>query len=212
MPAAALTFPRTVFAARPWAPMSDQEFIAVAAFIPGADGALRGRPIANLRRTLDAIFWVAASRGPWRALPEALGPADTAHRTLRRWAERGVLDRLLMAVSSHPLAGAAPALRGVAYFIARAFRRMARVLPEGSLALARTLNLRTAWPAPAILLPDRTLSENAKALQNRAVTVTDTAFAGLTRRVIAHAGALGRACQRLLRLARHGNRADWKLK
>ena len=207
-----LTFPRIEFAPRPWAPMSDQEFISVAAFIPGADSKLTGRPHKNLRRTLDAIFWVAASRGPWRALPEALGPADTAHRTLRRWAERGVLDRLLMAVSSHPLAGAAPALRGVAYFIARAFRRMARVLPEGSLALARTLNLRTAWPAPSLVLPDRTLSENAKALQNRAVSVTNCTIAGLPRRLIAHAGALGRACQRLLRLAQRGNRADWKLK
>jgi transposase len=209
---AALTFPRTVFPPRPWAPMTDQEFIAVAAFIPGADGPLTGRPHKNLRRTLDAIFWVAASRGPWRALPEALGPADTAHRTLRRWAERGVLDRLLMAVSSHPLAGAAPALKGVAYFIARAFRRMARVLPEASIILARTLNLRTAWPAQAIQLPDRTLSENAKALQTRAVVVTDCTIAGLPRRLISHAGALGRACQRLLRLAAHGNRADWKLK
>jgi hypothetical protein len=86
------------------------------------------------------------------------------------------------------------------------------VLPEASIILARTLNLRTAWPAPAIQLPDRTLSENAKALQIRAVAVTDCTIAGLPRRLISHAGALGRACQRLLRLAAHGNRADWKLK
>jgi transposase len=71
-------------------------------------------PGANLRRTLDAIFWIAASKHPWRALPPELGKPDSAHRTLRRWAGRGVLDRLLMALTTHPLAGATPALRSMA--------------------------------------------------------------------------------------------------
>jgi transposase len=192
--------------------MTDEEFVAVAGFIPNADGGGRGRPAGHLRRTLDAIFWVAASKHPWRALPPELGKPDTAHRTLRRWAKHGVLDRLLMAVTAHPLAGGTPTLRGMAWWLCRAWRRMARVLPLASLALIKRLNLVSAWPAAHIVLPDANLSERAKALSQPAVFRASLDAPPRFNRLLVHAGRLARACQRLMRSAAVGNRADWTLK
>jgi hypothetical protein len=107
-----------------------------------------GRPTDN-RRLWDAIFWVACSKGPWRELPEALGRADTAHRALRRAARSGTLGRLLLLVSDHP-AGRALSLR---WRVARAARRVARLLDMRHLLLALRLGLRDALPAAPADLP-----------------------------------------------------------
>lgn len=86
----------------PWQPLTDSEWAALLPLL--RPGAPLGRPPANLRRTWDAIFWVACSKTPWHHLPAHLGRPDTAHRALRRAARAGLLDRLLIAVSRHPLA------------------------------------------------------------------------------------------------------------
>src|SRR5690606_10128069 len=106
----------------PWRPLTDAEYEALLPYLPPP--GRRGRPPADRRRTLDAIFWVACSKGPWHAPPPHLGRADTAHRQLRRWARAGILDRLLIAVSGR--GPTAPdddaALRSLEYRICRAWR------------------------------------------------------------------------------------------
>jgi transposase len=209
-----IAYPRQSFPSRPWQPLTDAEYAALARFLPSHDGTgmqRRGRPPEDRRRTLDAIFWVACSKLPWSALPPGLGKPDTAHRTLRRWAHAGVLDRLLVAISPHPLAGGSDVLRGMAFWICRAWRRMARLLPLSSLLVAKNFGLMSAWPARYFLLPDPNLSETAKAL-GRAAIVHDSDVAGSGRSLFSHAGQLARACQRLLRIAAHGNRRDWRVK
>ena len=120
----------------------------------------QGRPRVDLRRTVDAIFWVAASSGPWKALPEDLGKWGTAHRTLVRWARAGVLETLLVKVSDPD--GSAT-LRGLAYWLARSFRRMARIVSKAAMALVKNvLGLVDAWPAWPLLLPNANLSKIAR--------------------------------------------------
>ena len=150
-----LHFPLRPSPRHDWQPLTDGEWVALAPLLAGSG---RGRPPADRRRTMDAIFWIACSRGPWRGLPAELGPADTAHRTLRRFARSGLLDRLLVAVSRHPLAGD-PALRPLEWRIARAWRRAWRMLSGASLALARRLGLDSALPAPPADWPRADLSE-----------------------------------------------------
>ena len=140
----------------PWQPLTDEEWHAIRPFLPPHGG--RGRP-SDKRKTLDAIFWIAASRQPWKALPSHLGNGESVARTLRRWARAGWVDRLLMAVSDHPLAGGCAVLRRMRWLICRTFRRMARILGEPSLHLARNLGLRDAWPAVPLRLPEWDLSE-----------------------------------------------------
>jgi transposase len=149
-----LRFPLRRTRPQPWAPLTDAEWEALAALIPRQ----RGRPPADRRRTFDAIFWVACSRGPWRELPAELGRADTAHRALRRYAASGLLERLLIAVSRHPLGGD-PILLNLEWRVVRAFRRAWRQLSGAALGLARRLGLESALPAPVDDWPRPDLSE-----------------------------------------------------
>jgi len=130
-------------------PLTDEEWLALAPLIAPADP--RGRRSQNARRTMDAIFWVACSAGPWRELPKPYGSPNSAHRMLARMARNGVLDRLLVAASRHPMAFAS--VRSLEWRIVRAWRRAARLLPVTSMALVRRLGMVSAMPAPPWCLP-----------------------------------------------------------
>jgi transposase len=144
-----------------WRPITDAEWDALAPIVtsPWARG---GRPAGNPRRLWDAIFWMAATRHPWRMLPAHLGKPESVSKALRRHARAGLLDRLLVAVSPHPLA--TEGLRALAWFICRAWRRAVRVMAPASLLLVRRLGLAEAMPAAPWFLPDPGLSETLRAL------------------------------------------------
>ncbi|MFB8242857.1 IS5 family transposase [Kitasatospora purpeofusca] len=59
---------------------------------------VRGRRWADHRRTLEAIAWNYRTCSPWRDLPEELGPFQTAHKRLLRWAVDGTWQRIFAAV------------------------------------------------------------------------------------------------------------------
>ncbi len=152
-------------------PLTDAEYAALLPYL-----AARGRPPADRRRTLNAIFWVACSRLPWRALPPELGKPNTAYRQLLRWARSGVLKKLLIAVSNEP--GADRALASLRWRIGRAFRRMARRVGLAALELARDIAMFHALPCAPIYVPNRHLSETALAwsrriLESRSVDLRD---------------------------------------
>jgi transposase len=142
-------FPRRLTQPHAWEPLTDAEWAALAPFLLAG----RGRPPADRRRTLDAIFWVACSRHPWRLLPPTLGKADSAHRALRRLAAAGGMDRLLEAAARKALP------RSLEWRIARAWRRACRLMPVASLVLARNLGLVAALPCSEADLPNPDLSE-----------------------------------------------------
>lgn len=150
---------------RPWAPMTDEEWAAVRPLLPGtANGGGAGRPMADARARLDAIFRAVTlkhpegGRAPWRMLPPEFGKADTAARTFRRWAKQGVWERLLAFVSDR-CGPATPATAALRYRACCAFRRAARLLGLRGIVIARRLGLYSALPAPSQFLPDPDLSE-----------------------------------------------------
>ena len=216
---------------RPWAPLSDAEWAALRPWLPGGDpdaAGRRGPRPKDLRRTVDAIFWVAASKGPWKDLPAELGKPDTASRTLRRWARAGVLEPLLVK-ATHPDAGGTAVLRSLGYWLAKTFRRMARVLSTAALALVKDpLGLVDAWPANPLVLPSRKLSETARrevralgdalrlnTMLFRAEGIAEPLDAdALAARAKTH-GIISRALRgawRRLRLGVCGNRHQWRLR
>lgn len=142
---------------KPWRPMTDAEWASLSECLRRG-GA--GRPARDARRTWDGIFWIACSKGPWRDLPAAFGRADSVHRTLRRAALARQLHRMLLRVAEHPLMRG-DALRGIAWFVERAFRRAFRMAPA-AVAYARHLGLAAALPAAPCWLPQPDLSETAK--------------------------------------------------
>jgi transposase len=218
------------FPERPWERLTDAEFAALRTFIqaPLIQGTMiqgtqarprPGRPHENLRRTLDAIFWIATSREPWRMLPPDLGKADSAHRMLRRWAKAGVLDRMMEALAAPAESDHARLLHGMGWWLCRAWRRTARVAPVTSLELIRRLNLVSAWPAETITLPAPP-SENARQAYAVALGAEDLARelreAGLggkyTSGIVASGWAWARASHAIIRAAHQGNRAEWRVK
>jgi transposase len=155
---------------RPWARLTDAEWEAVAPYLwvtgcgmPAPGAARPGRPMADPRGRLDAIFRAVTLKRPeggraaWSALPEAFGRPDTVSRTFRRWVFAGLWARLLAEVADPTCP---PALKRLAYFVCCAFRRAMRVIGrEAAIALARRLRLYSALPAPSTYLPDPGLSE-----------------------------------------------------
>ena len=161
---------------RPWAPLTDAEWEAVAphlratgcglATAPGERRA--GRPVteAAVRARLDAVFRAVTlkrppekggGRGAWNQLPPEFGKADTVSRSFRRWAERGLWQRLLAAVADP---ACPPALKRLTYFVCCAFRRGIRAMGGlPAIALARRLRLHSALPAPSGFAADPGLSE-----------------------------------------------------
>ena len=148
----------------PWAPMTDAEWHLLRPLLPGSTAGGAGRPLADRRARLDAIFRAVTlkrpaaqggGRAPWGALPPEYGKADTVARLFRRWARQGLWERLLRLVSGR----ATPLLLGLRWRVCCAFRRAIRLLGLRASVLARRLGLFSALPGPSTLVPDPDLSE-----------------------------------------------------
>lgn len=58
--------------------------------------AIRGaRPRREDRRTIEAIIWRLDNGAKWRAIPVELGDWHHAYLRFRRWAVRGVWDKIM---------------------------------------------------------------------------------------------------------------------
>jgi hypothetical protein len=134
-----------------------------------------------------------------------------------------VLEPLLVKVS-HPDTEGSATLRGLAYWLARAFHRMARIVSNTALALLRDLlSLVDARPANPLILASKDLSKTAHAslctvgnalklntmLLVRAKDDEAREARYGTQRVIVRALSAG---WRQLRLGICGNRHQWRLK
>ena len=53
----------------------------------------RGRPIQNMRQSVEAIIWRHDNGAKWRAVPESFGPWARAANLHIRWSALGVWQR-----------------------------------------------------------------------------------------------------------------------
>jgi hypothetical protein len=157
---------------RPWEPLSDAEWEALAPFLRehgcGGLGEGAGRPMADPRGRMDAIFRAVTLKRPrgegggraaWNDLPAEFGKADTVSRTYRRWARANLWARLLAEVAVAARRGGPSPLLGLTHWVCCAFRRGIRIMGLRAIVLARRLGLYSALPAPSQCLPDPDLSE-----------------------------------------------------
>src|SRR3712207_9459108 len=94
---------------RPWQPLADAEWAALAPYL--RDGSGPGRPLGtDPRARMDAFLQVAVADLPWRLLPEAYGKGSSVARHFRRLAHAGLWARLLEALARPHCP---PALRAV---------------------------------------------------------------------------------------------------
>ena len=74
--------------------LRDDQWARIEGLLPGKQGD-RGRSAADNRRFVEAVLWIARTGAPWRDLPPELGPWNSVYVRFRRWARRGVWQRLL---------------------------------------------------------------------------------------------------------------------
>jgi transposase len=76
-----------------------KQYKLLAPYLPVQRGNVR---ISNLQ-LINAVLYVAENGCKWRALPPEFGNWNTIYVRIRRWAEKGVLDRLFIALQEHQL-------------------------------------------------------------------------------------------------------------
>lgn len=78
--------------------MEDAEWAFFEPFIVAIRGR-GGRPAADHRRVLDAVFWIARTGSPWRDLPEEFGKWSSVYRQFRRWTLSSLWEMILEALN-----------------------------------------------------------------------------------------------------------------
>ena len=81
--------------------LSDAMWARLAPHLPGKSGD-PGRSGADNRLFMEAVLWMARVGAPWRDLPAQFGAWNSGFRRFRRWAQKGVFDRLFAAFSDDP--------------------------------------------------------------------------------------------------------------
>ena len=54
-----------------------------------------GRPVADKRQMLRAIFWIRDNGAKWKDLPRECGSKSTAHRWFQKWTHDGVFEAIM---------------------------------------------------------------------------------------------------------------------
>ena len=81
--------------------ISDRSWDAIEPLVAGT-ARDRGVTAKDTRLFLEAVLWRVRVGGPWRDLPPGFGKWNSIFRRFRRWAERGVFQRIFEAVSGDP--------------------------------------------------------------------------------------------------------------
>ena len=81
--------------------LKDSQWAKIAPLLPGEPGD-PGRTAADNRLFVETVLWLARTGAPWRDLPDAFGLWNSGFRRFRRWALKGVFQRVFMALSGDP--------------------------------------------------------------------------------------------------------------
>jgi transposase len=81
--------------------LNDVQWERIAPLLAGKPGD-PGRSGADNRRFLEAVLWVARTGSPWRDLHPEFGLWNSIFRRFRRWAKKGVFEKVFNALSGEP--------------------------------------------------------------------------------------------------------------
>ncbi len=79
--------------------LNENQYNLIKSYLPVQRGNVK---IANLT-LINAVLYIAENGCKWRALPEKFGNWHTIYTRLKRWAERGVLERLFLGLQKENL-------------------------------------------------------------------------------------------------------------
>lgn len=78
--------------------ISDESWAVLEPFFPTWKGV--GRPIMDMRRTVEGIAWRFRTGSPWRDVPERFGNWNSIYGWFSDWCRDGTWHRVLAAVQS----------------------------------------------------------------------------------------------------------------
>ena len=81
--------------------LTDAQWRRIERLVPGKKGD-RGRAGEDNRRFVDAVLWLARAGAPWRDLPKEFGRWNSVFQRFRRWAKKGVWERIFNALVENP--------------------------------------------------------------------------------------------------------------
>ena len=77
--------------------LTDEQDHRIEPLLPGK-ATDPGATARDNRLFMDAILWIARTGAPWPDLPDRFGKHDTAYQRFHRWAQSGVLGRVMEAL------------------------------------------------------------------------------------------------------------------
>ena len=81
--------------------LTDVQWDKIADLLPGKPGD-PGRSGADNRLFVEAVLWMARTGAPWRDLPAMFGNWNSVFQRFRRWARKGVFERMFKALRGDP--------------------------------------------------------------------------------------------------------------
>ena len=81
--------------------LTDAQWKRIAPILPGKKGD-PGRSGDDNRRSLEGILWIVRTGAPWRDLPDVFGNWFSVWKRFRRWALKGVFEKIFKALSGEP--------------------------------------------------------------------------------------------------------------
>ena len=83
--------------------LSDAQFEQIRDLLPAS--GKRGGQWKDHRLMIDGILWALSDGGRWRNLPAEFGPWQSVYDRFRRWARKGLWDKILLRLQARKLAG-----------------------------------------------------------------------------------------------------------
>ena len=81
--------------------LGDEVWEKVSPHLPGKATDC-GVTATDNRLFLEAVLWRVRTGSPWRDLPLAFGKSNSVFQRFRRWAKKGVFERLFEVLSEQP--------------------------------------------------------------------------------------------------------------
>jgi transposase len=81
--------------------LTDVQWERIAPLLPGKKGD-PGRAGEDNRRFVEGVLWMVRTGAPWRDLPDCFGKWFSVWKRFRRWALKGVFEKLFQALSDAP--------------------------------------------------------------------------------------------------------------
>ena len=81
--------------------LSEEQWERIARLLPGKEGD-PGRSGDNNRMFVEGVLWIVRTGGPWCDLPRCFGNWFSVWKRFRRWALKGVFERVFKELSGEP--------------------------------------------------------------------------------------------------------------